>query len=114
MLRQDGSTPLHYASSRGHAELCTLLLRAKADVEAKDEVPRMAHHGAGKGGTNRKIELIKRATHRSRGRGVWPLIFSFGLLLIVSLWALLLRTCSRLCSTERMAALVAKRRLLQS
>ena len=35
---QDGNTPLHHASSRGHTELCKLLLRAKADVEAKDKV----------------------------------------------------------------------------
>ena len=35
---QDGNTPLHYASSHGHTELCALLLRAKADVEAKDKV----------------------------------------------------------------------------
>ena len=35
---QDGDTPLHHASSSGHTELCKLLLRAKADVEAKDKV----------------------------------------------------------------------------
>ena len=38
MLRQDGSTLLHYASSQGHTELCTLLLWAKANIEAKDKV----------------------------------------------------------------------------
>ena len=35
---QRGNTSLHYASYDGHTELCELLLWAKADVEAKDEV----------------------------------------------------------------------------
>ena len=35
---QVGNTPLHYASCRGHTELCNLLLRAEGNVEAKDKV----------------------------------------------------------------------------
>ena len=38
LLLQRGNTSLHLASSNGRRELCALLLRAKADVEAKDEV----------------------------------------------------------------------------
>ena len=38
LLLQSGNTSLHHASSNGRTELCELLLRAKADVEAKDEV----------------------------------------------------------------------------
>ena len=38
MLLQYGNSSLHLASRKGHAELCKLLLGAKADVEAKDEV----------------------------------------------------------------------------
>ena len=38
MLLQYGNSSLHLASRKGHAELCKLLLGAKADVEAKDTV----------------------------------------------------------------------------
>ena len=38
MLLQYGNSSLHLASRKGHAELCKLLLGAKADVEAKDKV----------------------------------------------------------------------------
>ena len=38
MLLQYGSTSLHLALHNGHAELCKLLLGAKADVKAKDMV----------------------------------------------------------------------------
>ena len=38
LLLQDGNTSLHHASRNGRKELCKLLLRAKADVEAKDKV----------------------------------------------------------------------------
>ena len=35
---QSGSTFLHYASFKGYVELCKILLRAKAAVDANDEV----------------------------------------------------------------------------
>ena len=38
LLLQRGNTSLHLASSLGRTELCELLLKAKADVEAKDKV----------------------------------------------------------------------------
>ena len=38
ILLQFGNTTLHYASRKDHTELCKLLLGAKADVEAKDQV----------------------------------------------------------------------------
>ena len=38
LLLQSGNTSLHRASSNGRTELCELLLRAKADMEAKDQV----------------------------------------------------------------------------
>ena len=38
MLLQVGNTSLHFASRDGHTELCKLLLGAKADVQAKDQV----------------------------------------------------------------------------
>ena len=38
MLLQGGNTSLHFASRDGQTELCKLLLGAKADVEAKNEV----------------------------------------------------------------------------
>ena len=37
-MLQSGSTFLHYASFEGYVELCKFLLRAKAAVDAKDEV----------------------------------------------------------------------------
>ena len=38
MLLQDGVTSLQWALRNGNAELCKLLLGAKADVEAKEKV----------------------------------------------------------------------------
>ena len=38
MLLQYGNSSLHLALCKGHAELCKLLLGAKADVDAKDMV----------------------------------------------------------------------------
>ena len=38
MLLQDGNTSFHLALRKGHVELCRLLLRAKADVDAEDMV----------------------------------------------------------------------------
>ena len=38
MLSQYGTSSLHLASRNGHAELCEVLLGAKADVDAKDMV----------------------------------------------------------------------------
>ena len=38
MLLQGGNTSLHIASRDGHTELCKLLLGAKADVQAKNQV----------------------------------------------------------------------------
>ena len=38
MVLQDGNTLLHLASREGHAGNCEWLLRAKAEVEAKDKV----------------------------------------------------------------------------
>ena len=53
---QKGSTSLHCASLHGYAELCTLLLRSKADVEAKDQVHE-AISGMGIRYSHRKIQL---------------------------------------------------------
>ena len=38
ILLQHGNTPLHCAASILHAELCKLLLGAKAEVEARNKV----------------------------------------------------------------------------
>ena len=35
---QDGATPLHFASHNGHREVCTVLIEAKASVEAATKV----------------------------------------------------------------------------
>ena len=47
LLLQSGNTSLHHASSNGRTELCELLLRAKADVEAKDKVLEAARAAIG-------------------------------------------------------------------
>jgi ankyrin repeat protein len=37
-VRQDGTTPLHVASIKGHAEAVKALLAAGADVEVREKV----------------------------------------------------------------------------
>ena len=37
-MQQDGATPLYVAAEEGHTESITLLLQARAAVDAKDKV----------------------------------------------------------------------------
>ena len=89
ILLQHGCTPLHCAASILHAELCKLLLGAKAEVEAKDKVrvalregskwviylKNQLYHGMmmmwAWRNTLYRIGLIIGAKHRDKRSGLW-------------------------------------------
>ena len=74
--RQDdsGASPLLYAATRGHAEICRILLDAGADPFLKNDQGQDALTLARSAGHHAVETMLLEAVGKSAGRGFWNAI----------------------------------------